>query len=87
MKKWEKPMIQELNLSYTMEEGIDAKAWWNDDGLCYCDRNLKNDWHGIPYGNGCGHQYNPYDRKNKEGTCPPYHRVTKPVLGKFEPCS
>ena len=80
MKKWEKPMIQELNLSYTMEEGIDAKAWWNDDGLCYCDRNLNNDWYGIPNGYGCGHEY------NKEGTCPTF-RVTKPVLGKFEPCS
>ncbi|WP_343288369.1 hypothetical protein [Turicibacter bilis] len=34
MKKWEKPMIQELNLSYTMEDGSDAQHMngWQPQG-------------------------------------------------------
>ena len=57
MKKWEKPMIQELDLSYTMEEG--------DDVLCYCTQK-KGHWDSGE--DRCVHMYKP---TNKGGNCPP----------------
>ena len=51
MKKWEKPMIQELNLSYTMEDGVDSISH-KPKKTCFC----KNRPYLDPL--GCGHKHN-----------------------------
>lgn len=73
-------MIQELNLSYTMEEDIDT---YGRPNLCYCDKD-KNKWYSF----GCGHPHNPYYKYyNPSGTCPPTRRKPWPWGPNLKVCS
>ena len=55
MKKWEKPMLQELGLSYTEEEVLFYKPGGKPEKkICYCDQTK------YTYGLGCGHEYSPH---------------------------
>ena len=67
MKRWEKPVIQELKFSNTKQYDIETQDFL--DGLCYCNQNPESNWRNeygrIEY--VCGHKYH---RRNKGGKCP-----------------
>ena len=74
MKRWEKPVIQELKLCNTMQYDIETHDFL--DGLCYCNQEPKN-WYypwGLPR-YGCGHTHKPYIGGGK---CPK-RRVSDPT--------
>ena len=85
MKRWEKPVIQELKFSNTKQYDIETYDMF--DGLCYCNQTpgkWKSPILGI-YIYKCGHKYR---RLNDGGKCPNNERVFEPSVWDILPkCS